>query len=64
MSQRTCSGLLQPITTNKRGFVISKSFFTQRVVNNWNRLSFYTVQAPSVNAFMNKLDDFLRDMDD
>ena len=43
---------------------VKKNFFTQRVVNDWNRLTSYIVEAPSVNAFKNRLDDFLPDMDD
>ena len=32
-------------------------FFTQRVINLWNRLKEETVTAPSLNAFKNKLDE-------
>jgi len=43
---------------------LRKNFFTQRVVNDWNRLPSYVVEAPSVNVFKNRLDDFVQDMDD
>ena len=49
----------QPCRLNLR-----KNFFTQRVVNDWNRLPSYVVEAPSINAFKNRLDEFLQDMDD
>ena len=49
----------QPCRLNLR-----KNFFTQRVVNDWNRLPSYVVKAPSINAFKNRLDEFLQDMDD
>ena len=42
---------------------VRKNFFTQRVVNGWNRLISHVVEAPSVNAFKNRLDNFLPDMD-
>jgi len=37
---------------------VIKNFFTQRVVNDWNCLTSYIVEAPSVNAFKNRLDAF------
>ena len=49
----------QPCRLNLR-----KNFFTQRVVNDWNRLPSYIVEEPSINSFKNRLDDFLQDMDD
>ena len=48
----------QPCRLNLR-----KNFFTQRVVNDWNGLPSYVVEAPSVSAFKNRLDEFLQDMD-
>ena len=35
---------------------IRKSFFTSRVVNVWNSLTYKVVCAPSLNALMNRLD--------
>ena len=35
---------------------IRKNFFSQRVVNEWNELPSYVVEAESVNAFKNRLD--------
>jgi len=42
---------------------IRRNFFSQRVINDWNRLTSHVVEAPSVNSFKNRLDDFLADMD-
>ena len=39
---------------------IRKFSFSQRVVNEWNRLSAYSVGASSVNIFKNKIDIHLR----
>ena len=49
----------QPCRLNLR-----KNLFTQRVVNDWNRLLSCVVEAPSVSAFKNRLDEFLQDTDD
>ena len=35
---------------------VRASFFSQRVVNDWNKLSDDVVSADSVNAFKNRLD--------
>ena len=35
---------------------VRASFFSQRVVNDWNKLSNDVVSADSVNAFKNRLD--------
>ena len=42
---------------------IRKHFFSQRVVNAWNKLPQYVVDAPSVNSFKNRLDNLWKDMD-
>jgi hypothetical protein len=42
---------------------IRKHFFSQRVVNPWNKLSQKVVDAPSINCFKNALDDEWKDMD-
>jgi len=62
--------LLQTITVcenNNSGYTNShvdrtfeKSLFTQIIFNDWNRLSSY-MEAPFINAFKNRLDDFLQD---
>ena len=39
---------------------IRKFSFSQRVVNEWNRLSAVCVGASSVNIFKNKIDIYLR----
>ena len=33
-----------------------KYFFTNRVIDNWNSLPQYVVDAPSINAFKNRYD--------
>jgi len=37
-----------------------KNFFSQRVVNNWNSLSDYIIEAESVNSFKNRYDKYVR----
>jgi len=39
-----------------------KFFFSQRVVNSWNSLPQHIVEAPSVNSFKKRLDDYYNDM--
>jgi len=41
---------------------VRKFFFTQRVVNIWNSLPQHVVEAPSVNSFKKRLDDYYQDM--
>jgi len=36
-------------------------FFNQRVLTDWNQLPQYVVDAPSTNAFKNRLDKFWSD---
>ena len=37
---------------------IRKNFFSQRVINSWNKLPQNVIDADSVNTFKNRLDDF------
>ena len=39
-----------------------KRFFTQRVLEHWNRLPREAVMAPSLTIFKKRLDNTLRDM--
>jgi len=40
---------------------VRRMFFSQRVVADWNQLPQYVVDAPSTNAFKNRLDKHWRD---
>jgi len=40
---------------------VRRMFFSQRVVADWNRLPQYVVDAPSTNAFKNRLDKFWKE---
>jgi hypothetical protein len=42
---------------------LRQKFFSQRVIEDWNRLPLEVVEAPSVNAFKNRLDKFLKQKD-
>jgi len=42
---------------------VRKNFFSQRVINDWNELPSFVVEAPSINSFKNRLDDHMADMD-
>ena len=42
-------------------FVRAKSF-SQRVINNWNHLPATIVEAPSLNIFKNRLDEYWKDI--
>jgi hypothetical protein len=41
---------------------LCQRFFTQRVVERWNRLLSQVVKAPSVDVFKNRLDSVMRDL--
>ena len=48
------------VTKKQCGLDIRKFSFSQRTVNEWNRLSADCVGASSVNIFKNKIDIYLR----
>ena len=48
------------ITKVRSRLEIRRNFFSQRVVNKWNELPQYVVEAESVNAFKNSLMDTVR----
>jgi len=39
-----------------------KFFFSHRSVNGWNYLPQHIIEAPSVNSFKKRLDDYYQDM--
>ena len=51
------------IRKDRSNLDIRKHFFSQRVVNAWNKLPQHVVDAPSVNSFKNRLDNLWKDMD-
>jgi len=40
----------------------ARKFFSQRVVNSWNSLPQHVIEAPSVNSFKKRLDDYYQDI--
>ena len=46
------------ITKVRSRLEIRKHFFSQRVVNEWNKLPSLVVEAESVNCFKNRLDSY------
>ena len=36
--------------------IARKNLFSERVVNDWNRLPSHVIEAPSINIFKNRLD--------
>ena len=62
---RDCYGLRGhnlKIFVNRSRLNCRKYFFSQRSVGEWNRLPQEVVDAPSVNAFKNRLDHFWTDV--
>ena len=51
------------IRKDRSNLDIRKHFFSQRVVNAWNKLPQHVVDVPSVNSFKNRLDNLWKDMD-
>jgi hypothetical protein len=45
-----------------RGYSKRKNFFSQRIVNDWNKLPQHVVDAPNVNTFKNLIDRHAEDM--
>ena len=41
---------------------VRKNFFSQRIVNDWNKLTQHVVDAPNVNTFKNLIDRHAEDM--
>jgi len=46
--------------TRRNKLEVRRHFFSQCIVNNWNQLASYVVEAPSVNAFKNRYDSMKR----
>jgi len=51
------------ITKERSSRDVRKYFFSQRVVNDWNKLPQHVVDAETVNGFKNALDKHWKDMD-
>jgi len=48
----------QRLYVSRRDSRLRQMFFSQRVVQHWNRLPQSVIEAPSVNSFKNRLDAF------
>ena len=56
---RTATGTLNVLPPSQTQNEIRKHFFSQRVVDKWNKLPDVVKQADTVNTFKNRLDDFM-----
>ena len=56
---RTATGALNVLPPAQAMNEIRKNFFSQRVVEKWNKLPDLVKQADSVNTFKNRLDDVM-----
>jgi len=52
---------LQNTNSHHSSDLNSHYFFSQRVINDWNRLLSHVLEASSINPFKNRLDDYLAD---
>jgi len=51
------------LKVNRCRLQLRQCFFSQRVVNTWNRLPAFVVDASSVNSFKKRVDDWTLDVD-
>ena len=56
---RTATGTLNVLPPGKSKTDVRKFFFSQRVVDKWNKLPDSVKQADTVNTFKNRLDDIM-----
>ena len=56
---RTATGALNVLPPSQAQNEIRKHFFSQRVVDKWNKLPDLVTHADTVNTFKNRLDDVL-----
>lgn len=55
-------GNVMKLFKSRSKLLLRQNFFSQRVVNQWNRLPQHVIQASSVNVFKSRLDKYLKDM--
>ena len=59
VNTRTATGALNVLPPGQSKTEVRKFFFSQRVVEKWNKLPDSVKQAETVNTFKNRLDDFM-----
>ena len=59
VNTRTATGTLNVLPPGQSKTEVRKFFFSQRVVEKWNKLPDSVKQAETVNAFKNRLDDIM-----
>jgi hypothetical protein len=59
---KTTRGHIYKLKKNRCNTTLRQHFFTQRVINRWNSLPASVIEAPSLNAFKNRIDIHLKNI--